>query len=46
MDGVEVQKAVAQGSSTNVLFYSVAADGTRTPVAGGVGLGCHSLVLF
>lgn len=38
LDGVEVQKAVAQGSSTNVLFYSVAADGTRTPVAGGNGL--------
>ena len=38
LDGVEVQKAVAQGASTNVLFYSVAADGTRTPVAGGNGL--------
>ena len=38
LDGVEVQKAVAQSSSTNVLFYSVAADGTRTPVAGGNGL--------
>ncbi len=38
LDGVEVQKAVAQGSSTNALFYSVAEDGTRTPVAGGNGL--------
>lgn len=38
LDGIEVQKAVAQGSSTNALFYSVAADGTRTPVAGGNGL--------
>ena len=38
LDGTEVQKAVAQGSSTNALFYSVAADGTRTPVAGGNGL--------
>ena len=38
LDGVEVQKAVAQGSATNVLFYSVAEDGTRTPVAGGNGL--------
>lgn len=38
LDGVEVQKAVAQGSSTNTLFYSVAEDGTRTPVAGGNGL--------
>lgn len=38
LDGVEVEKAVAQGSSTNALFYSVAADGTRTPVAGGNGL--------
>ncbi len=38
LDGVEVLKAVAQGSSTNALFYSVAEDGTRTPVAGGNGL--------
>lgn len=38
LDGVEVQKAVAQGSQTNALFYSVAEDGTRTPVAGGNGL--------
>ena len=38
LDGVEVQKAVAQGTASNVLFYSVAADGTRTPVAGGNGL--------
>ncbi|MEE1090024.1 MAG: chitobiase/beta-hexosaminidase C-terminal domain-containing protein, partial [Paludibacteraceae bacterium] len=38
LDGVEVQKAVAQASATNVLFYSVAEDGTRTPVAGGNGL--------
>ena len=38
LDGVEVQKAVAQQTATNVLFYSVAADGTRTPVAGGNGL--------
>ena len=36
--GVEVENAVPQQSSTNVLFYSVATDGTRTPVAGGNGL--------
>jgi hypothetical protein len=37
-DGVEVLKAVAQGSSTNQLFYSVDEAGNRTPVAGGNGL--------
>ena len=31
LDGVEVQKAVAQGSSTNVLLYSVDAEGNLTP---------------
>lgn len=38
LDGVEATKVVAQGSSTNKLFYSVAEDGTRTPVSGGNGL--------
>ena len=38
LDGVEVKNAVPQNTYTNVLFYSVAADGTRTPVAGGNGL--------
>ena len=38
LDGVEVKNAVPQLTTSNVLFYSVAADGTRTPVAGGNGL--------
>ena len=35
LDGVEVQKAVAQGSSTNILFYSVDAEGKLTQVDNG-----------
>ena len=38
LDGVEVLKGVAQGSSTNALFYSVDSLGNTTPVAGGNGL--------
>ena len=38
LDGVEVLKGVAQGSSTNQLFYSVDDAGNLTPVAGGNGL--------
>lgn len=35
LDGIEVEKAIAQGSSTNVLFYEVKADGNFVPVENG-----------
>ncbi len=35
LDGKEVENAVAQGSSTNVLFYEVLTDGSLKPVDNG-----------